>query len=373
MAEADPMIAEATASSLPERQPALDGVRALAVIGVIAAHANLFKLGALGVDLFFALSGYLITGILLDAKAANPTPRAYFVPFYMRRALRILPIAWAVALIAATIEGQWSGLLWYIGYLVNWLPQSPPPDVLGHYWSLAVEEQFYLIWPAVVLFAPRRTLPAITLGLIAFDICFRFGISMWPPGFANQQFLSFASFTRADSLAVGALLAQRERAGGLPSRGIGWAWIVAIAAGAVLFAIHRLEPRGIAPILTYNVKWPVTALGMGAALLIAIIRPPRFLKWRWLRWIGQISYGIYVLHALLGRPLHARFESSLLVFVLLLVLTVPLAALSWYFFEAPILAQKRRWPMPRRRSSRSDPTHSPEGQTGSDGQLIPVK
>ena len=103
------------------------------------------------------------------------------------------------------------------------------------------------------------------------------------------------------------------------------------------------------PLLTYNLKWPIVAAGVGAALLIVLVRPPGFLKWFWMRWIGQISYGVYVIHALLGRPLHARFDSPIVVFVLLLALTLPLAALSWYFFEAPILAQKHRWPMPSAR------------------------
>jgi peptidoglycan/LPS O-acetylase OafA/YrhL len=349
MAEADPIISEATQTSLPVRQPALDGVRAVAVMLVLAAHANLFKLGGLGVDIFFGLSGYLITGILLDAKAAHPSKREYFVPFYMRRALRILPLAWAVALIAAMIEGQWSGLLWYMGYLVNWLPENPPPDVLGHYWSLAVEEQFYLVWPAVVLFAPRRMLPSITVGVILFDIICRLAVSISPPAFATPQFLDFASFARADSLAVGALLAQLERSGGLPVRRIGWAWVAALAAGVVIFAMHQLETRGLAPLLTYNLKWPTVAVGVGAGLLIVLVRPPRFLQWFWMRWIGQISYGVYVIHALLSRPLHARFDSPVIVFVLLLGLTLPLAAMSWYFFEAPILANKHRWPMPSTR------------------------
>ena len=364
MAEADPIVAEATETSLPARQPALDGVRAVAVLLVLMAHANLFKLGGLGVDIFFGLSGYLITGILLDAKATEPGPRGYFIPFYMRRALRILPLAWAVALIAAMIERQWSGLLWYIGYLVNWLPESPPPTILGHYWSLAVEEQFYLVWPAVVLFAPRRSLPAITVGIILLDIFCRFTFSMWPPAFATPQLLANATFTRADTLAVGALLAQLERSQGLPERKIGWAWLTMIVAGALIFAFHRFEQRGAAPFLTYNLKWPIIAAGVGAGLLVVLVRPPRFLMWFWMRWIGQISYGIYVIHALIARPLRAHFGSALLVFFLELALTLPLAALSWYFFEAPILAQKHRWPMPSKRRAPPNPDSSAAG----DGQ-----
>ena len=76
----------------------------------------------------------------------------------------------------------------------------------------------------------------------------------------------------------------------------------------MILALHQLENRGLVPLLTYNLKWPIVAAGVGAALLIVLVRPPGFLKWFWMRWIGQISYGVYVIHALLGRPLHARFE-----------------------------------------------------------------
>ena len=129
------------------RLPALDGVRAIAASAVIANHSGLSSLGGIrGSIFFFGLSGYLITGILLDAKAFTPSPRAYLVPFYMRRALRILPLAWTVAVIMVLVRGEWSGLLWYMGFLVNWLPQAPPPTDLGHYWSLAVEDKFHPTW-----------------------------------------------------------------------------------------------------------------------------------------------------------------------------------------------------------------------------------
>jgi len=339
-----------SAAAPANRLPALDGVRALAVLGVIASHSGIFGLGWLGVDVFFGLSGYLITGILLDGRRATDSPRAFFVPFYMRRALRILPLAWVVALVMASVRGSWSGLGWYVGYAVNWLPTSPPPRDLGHYWSLAVEEQFYLLWPAVVFFARPRTLLRVSIGLLVVDAGCRLGLTLWHPAFATHQFMGLATFARADSLVVGALLAQRERTGGgwgVESR---WALPTAIVAGLAVVAIRWLEIRGFAPAVTYNLKWPIIALGVGAGLLFVLVRPPRFLQWGWLTWIGQVSYGVYVIHACFGQWLHAHFSSYAVVFVLQLALTLPVAALSWYWFESPILQQKKRWPMPSRRT-----------------------
>ncbi len=326
------------------RLPALDGVRAIAVLGVLANHSGLVGLGWVGVDIFFGLSGYLITGILLDAKARGPSARDYFVPFYMRRALRILPLAWAVAIIMAFTRDQWNGLGWYMGYLVNWLPQSPPPRDLGHYWSLAVEEQFYMVWPAVVYFASPKTLLRVSLAIIAIDVSCRFALSMWPPSFATTQFLGLATFARADTLVVGALLAQRERTSGW-GREVSWAVPIAILSSIALVMIRALEKRDAVPLLTYNLKWPVIALGVGAGLIWVLNSQPRVLQWPLLVWIGQISYGIYVIHACFGQWLHAHFSSYVVVFVLQAGLTIPVAAASWYFFESPILKQKRRWPM----------------------------
>jgi peptidoglycan/LPS O-acetylase OafA/YrhL len=342
--------AEANTRTAAARLPALDGVRAIAVLGVIASHAGIFGLGWLGVDIFFGLSGYLITGILLDAKEVEPPAREYFVPFYMRRALRIFPLAALVALIMAFVRGEWSGLFWYLAYLSNWLPYTPLPIDLGHYWSLAVEEQFYLVWPALVFYLSRRTFWRVTLAVIALDIACRFAFSMWPPSFATDRFLGLATFARADMLAVGALLAQRERGVGL-GRDLRWAWPALLFAGLAVVAIRAMELLGAPLLLTYNLKWPAIALGVAAGLTVALVRPPRWLQWRWLRWLGQISYGMYVVHACFGHWLHSHFTSASVVFVVQLALTVPLAALSWYLFESPILRQKWRWPMPSRSAS----------------------
>jgi len=336
-------------SPLPSRLPALDGVRAIAVLGVVASHAGVFGLGWIGVDIFFGLSGYLITGILLDAKAASPSARDYFVPFYMRRVLRILPLAWAAALVMASVRGEWSGIAWYMGYAVNWLPHSPPPTDLGHYWSLAVEEQFYTIWPAIVFFTSRKTLARVSGGVILADVICRMAFSVSPPSFATPQFLGLATFARADTLVVGALLAQRERNGGW-GRESQWALPVAILCGVGVVALRVLERMNAWPLVTYNLKWPIIALGVGAGLVYVLVRNPSVLRWRWLVWIGQVSYGVYVIHACFGHWLHQHFSQAPVIFVLQLALTLPLAALSWYLFESPLLTLKRHWPMPSRRS-----------------------
>lgn len=346
------------------RIPALDGVRAIAVIGVIASHSGLFGLGWVGVDIFFGLSGYLITGILLDAKAAAAGARRYFVSFYMRRVLRILPLAWTFALIMAALRGEWTGLPWYVGFAVNWLPQSPPPRDLGHYWSLAVEEQFYLIWPAVVLLASRTTLRRVSFAIIAFDVACRLGVSLWPPEFATEQFRGLATFARADTLLVGALLAQRERHGGW-GREAAWALPATVLAGVVFVALRLMELEGVMPILTYNLKWPLLALGVGAGLTVVLTKPPRMLQWRWLVWIGKVSYGVYIIHPLFARWLHEQFTlaQAPLIFVIQLGLTLPLAGLSWYLFESPILKLKRLWPMPSARTDVRPPASEPRRAT----------
>ena len=329
------------------RVPALDGVRALAVLGVIASHSGLFGLGWVGVDIFFGLSGYLITGILLDAKEASPTAHAFFVPFYMRRALRILPLAWLIVLIMAAWRDQWHDVGWYIAYLVNWLPKAPEPRDLGHFWSLAVEEQFYTVWPAIVFLSSRTGVQRAAIGLIVFDVLFRAGVSLWPPEFATHQWRDLATFARADTLAVGALLALRQRQGGFGAAR--WALPTAMLSAVAMFVLRLLERRSLWPLLTYNLKWPVLAVGVGAGLLFVLTRPPRWLQWGWLAWIGKVSYGVYVIHALFGQWLHDHFTLSQapLIFVLQVGITLPLAAVSWYVFESPILRQKWRWPMPR--------------------------
>jgi peptidoglycan/LPS O-acetylase OafA/YrhL len=333
-------------SAEPKRVAGLDGLRALAVLGVMLSHAGVFGVGWVGVDIFFGLSGYLITGILLDAKVPGASAKQYFVAFYMRRVLRILPLAWAFALVMAVVHGKYSGLLWYLGYVVNWLPASPPPDVLGHYWSLAVEEQFYTVWPAIVFLVSRSTLLRISCGVLVADAICRLVVSSL--GVSTPQFRDLATFARADSLIVGSLLAQLERGSGWGKKPVAWSLPIAIAAGLGVMLLRALEHRQIMPLAVYNLKWPIVALGVGSGLLYVLTSPPRFLEWRPLVWIGKVSYGVYVINAAFGSWLHEHFtlRQAPLIFLIQLTLTLPLAALSYYFFESPILSLKSRWKMP---------------------------
>jgi peptidoglycan/LPS O-acetylase OafA/YrhL len=338
----------------------LDGVRAVAVLGVIASHSGLINLGWVGVDLFFGLSGYLITGILLDSKQGARTAREFFVAFYMRRTLRIFPLALAFALVIGLLTvlagGDASGLGWYLVYLVNWLPESPEPSVLGHYWSLAVEEQFYLVWPAVVYLASRHQLLRISVGLLVFDVAYRLALSTIDAEGVTNQFRDLSTPARADSLILGALLAQTQRLTGWGSLPRYAPWITILALAGIV-GVRLLEKSGVPFALTYNLKWPVVALAVGSGLMWVLHRPLFFLEWSWMRWLGKVSYGVYIIHAPFGRMLHEWFPSSqsLLIFALQLVFTWPLAALSWYLFEAPILRLKRYWPTARSGRSTDQP------------------
>lgn len=357
--------------SAEKRVPGLDGLRALAVLGVMLSHAGVFGVGWVGVDIFFGLSGYLITGILLDAKVPGASAKQYFVAFYMRRVLRILPLAWTFALVMAIVHGQYSGLFWYLGYVVNWLPASPPPELLGHYWSLAVEEQFYTVWPAVVFFVSRSTLLRISCGVLIADAVCRLVVSSL--GVSTPQFRDLSTFARADSLIIGSILAQLERGPGWGRRPVAWSLPVALAAGVALMVLRALELRQMHLFLVYNVKWPVVAVGVGAGLLYVLTSPPRFLEWRPLVWIGKVSYGVYVINAAFGGFLHERFtlKQAPLIFAIQLALTLPLAALSFYFFESPILSLKSRWKMPRQGATPApvgSPSHAGAGVLAHDAR-----
>ncbi len=201
------------------RVPAFDGLRGIAVLAVIFCHLsdyypeqNAVKVflhaGWCGVDLFFVLSGFLITGILLDTRAAQN----YFRAFYARRVLRIFPVYYATLLSVLTIAHFFPKLnsvlpiahdrIFYFFYLNNWWPllkDSWHANIIGHFWSLAVEEQFYLVWPFLVWFLSRKQIEMAAIVGIALAPIIRFAIY---GHYGNVRDIVENPFCRMDSLLV---------------------------------------------------------------------------------------------------------------------------------------------------------------------------
>ena len=368
------------AASLGRPLHGLDGLRGLAILGVLCAHflnrwpgdgpldralIAALGLGWAGVDLFFVLSGLLITGILVDTLGG----RGWWSSFLVRRALRIFPLyylalalfGWlgpALGLIDPWTFGRWGW--WYWAYLGNWafaFQQVIPP--LSHFWSLAVEEQFYLGWPLVVLAARGRRLAWVAGALFLAGPLLRAWVvygTGWPAGSAYR-----VTPGRLDQLALGALLAVALRDAWLRPLLLR-AWPALAAGGAAGFLALGLANGPFDMHRAPLELWSHTFLGLAfAGLLVAAVATEgtgaplqRLLRARPLQVLGRVSYGVYVLHyfvhltalAWLGaRPWGAALLGARAGYALYAALgaglSVALAEVSWRLVERPALSLKR--------------------------------
>ena len=365
----------------------LDGLRGLAIGGVLCAHflnawpgttpldralVGALGLGWAGVDLFFVLSGLLITGILVDTLGA----RGWWSSFMARRALRIFPL-YDLALALFGLLGPAAGLIdpwtfgrwgwWYWSYLGNWAfaaRQVIPP--LSHFWSLAVEEQFYLAWPAVVLLARGRRLAWVALGLVLLGPVARaliVHVSGWPPGSAYR-----VTPGRIDQLALGGLLAVLLRAPAGRAL-LARFWAPVAGAGALAFVALGLACDGFDMHHPALEIWSHTLLGAAFGGLVAgavcterTSAPlQRLLGLRPLQALGRYSYGIYVIHyfvhlvalrALRASPAGAALLGGRAGYLAYAAagagVTVLLAVASFHLVERRCLALKRHF-VPQRR------------------------
>jgi peptidoglycan/LPS O-acetylase OafA/YrhL len=375
------------------RDMQLDALRAVAVTAVLYAHflspGGSSFLGHLGVRLFFVLSGFLITRLLIEARdaaafEAGPALRA----FYIRRALRIFPPYFAVLGLVWLVNPDQSSrgsLIWHALYLSNFwyaLHNQWTPWVLAHFWSLSIEEQFYLAWPLIVLLAPRRRLESICIGVILLSLSFRF---YWPiagtPGPA-RDLLTPASM---DALASGALLAcWRSRGASLPQwMRLGWP-----AFAAAFLVIQWFVPAPANPMLEWG-RWLILEVLPLAPLVVVVASCSsgvggyrgKLLDLSPVQALGRISYGVYLYHnivlalAVMSQPwipLNVS-EQGPGRFLVVGTATVIVASMSWLIFEKPLNGLKRHFPyVPRGRAAAhaSDagwfgrpayPTGSPDG------------
>jgi peptidoglycan/LPS O-acetylase OafA/YrhL len=359
--------------------PELDTIRGIAVLLVLFFHGFGFRYGLeglsgfprlfvaatlpgwIGVNLFFVLSGFLITGILLDTKARSD----FYRRFYIRRAFRILPLYYAVLLLLAVAtrsglinrQASWAFLGLSFFYLSNVTGLLGVPMQYGVLWSLAVEEHFYLLWPGVVRSLSRRR---VTIAAI--------GICVLCPGLRALYYLrgygagTGYTWLVADGLAMGALLAAVLRGPWGTRAGVRrWA-VSAVAASSMMFMVGY--PFGIFRASRFlGMTLRETTLNLFFAGIVALALLMGTSRWRAvvnrpaLQFFGEISYGVYLIHMLifdledrvLGTvfpglsPARGRFAVMALSFCVAAGLTVVIAYFSRWYFEEPFLRLKGRF------------------------------
>ena len=366
---------------------ALDGLRGLAILMVFCRHAflttHLHSLptrilawlgtgGWLGVDLFFVLSGFLITGILIDSLGSSH----FYKNFYIRRSLRIFPLFYTVLLfcwiLTPILHLQWKlGHLSYLFYCQNImvnldpsLASVPPALNLEHFWSLAVEEQFYMIWPLmiVLLHEPKRIM-RFCASMIGLSLLLRCVLLWLYPSDTTIEWIYKELPTHADGLLIGAFLAAGLRTWNYEELSSRFRWPTyasAIAAIAIVAITRRLDFHSY---LMSSIGYTVSAILFSSLLLNCVIPSTgayRIFSVPGLRFFGRYSYGIYVYHLLfsplLTQVLHwlqARTSQTVgagLYLSLWLGLSVAIAMLSYKYFEFPLLKLKDRFAPPENRT-----------------------
>jgi peptidoglycan/LPS O-acetylase OafA/YrhL len=362
--------------------PSLDGLRALSFFGVFLWHYMALPCGWAGVDVFFVLSGFLITGILYDTCDDPHRVRN----FYIRRTLRIFPLYYGVLLgiflLSPLLHWAWTWhwIAWplYLGNFLRFLyphlnngfvsafadaqlisRNHPRVDLrLGHFWTLCVEEQFYLLWPWIVFTVrDRRKLIVICVAcIILVPIARMFAMAHMPEALISGQVVLHSTPFRFDTLLVGALIALLYRG---PARDrmqkAAQATLVVAALCSLMVVVYwfRFHSVGLNNFLVGH-TWLLSfvALFAGALMLRTIIPgtiPYRLCNLRWLRLTGTVSYGAYVFHDIphseYDRMANHYFNhgADVIAAVFGFVMTLALAFLSYHFFELRILRLKDRF------------------------------
>lgn len=343
-----------------KRIPQLDGLRGVAIAMVVAFHyAGLaylagipsfmnvllspMGLGWSGVDLFFVLSGFLIGGILIDARGSSN----YFRAFYWRRVCRIFPLYFALLAIVLLIEHYRRQALWAtpwwtcVSFSQNvWMAIHNDVGSLNITWSLAVEEQFYVLLPAVIYFVKPPRLPWVLGAGIVSAPLIRLGLFLASPRFATALFVLLPC--RMDSLLLGVAVAYFLRQPGAwefvrARRRHLWTAVEVLTAVCALFFFH---PSPMYP-ATMLVGCDCLALLFSSVLLLSLVDEglARMLRANWLMGLGGIAYGVYLTHQLVFNRVFvlAKGSNLAIIEILSLLLTILIAKISWNWFEKPFI------------------------------------
>jgi peptidoglycan/LPS O-acetylase OafA/YrhL len=339
---------------MQRRIPQLDAVRGLAILVVMLHNTSmkypilhseqLFSTGWMGVDLFFVLSGFLISGILLDTKQSQ----GYFKNFYVRRVLRIWPLYYSLIFFMFVVVRflnplQYHSVLetsspwWaYLLFLQNFVGpiSTGAAGPLGVTWSLAIEEQFYLIWPLVVRFYSSQQLRRLAIAEICISPALRYYLSL------HHVDLYTNVFCRLDGLMAGTLLALLIRSDHfVPSKLLKRAWVLLVVAASLALVLEALHARWIV--------FSFVALASASFVYIAMFSeqkwPRAVMTNRFLVYSGTISYGLYLLHKIpfgVVQTLHLD-RHPYLPLPVIFISSYVLATLSWNLLEKPFLSLKR--------------------------------
>jgi peptidoglycan/LPS O-acetylase OafA/YrhL len=350
--------------------PQLDSLRAFAVFAVMIEHylprgdriRDALPWGDIGVRLFFVLSGFLISRILLSSRDHLELGQLKLTTilrvFFARRFIRLVPVYYGYLLVIALLFPPVRHYLWlFVLYLPNFLFAVRPEVfqvMLAHFWTLAVEEQFYLTWPAILLLVPRRRLTGVLAAIVISGPLFR--CAGLAAGFSPHQ-IKMMMPAHFDTLGLGGLLALLQagpdqsgldRARKLVNAGL---WVGLPLSGISVFVVRSQIP--VADVVLSEAAmgllctWLVAGAGRGWEGGIGSV-----LDSTWLQYVGKISYGIYVYHfnvpGLVREKLAPKLGLTLPTapwarFPILVAITLVVASLSWYLCERPLNALKSRF------------------------------
>ena len=347
-------------------RPELDGLRGVAILGVMAfhAHASFMSGGYIGVDIFFVLSGFLITSLLISEYDRYGS--VSLKNFYMRRVLRLAPALIVLLLVfclasflflrGPKANSNYIDSLISLFYLSNWARAFSlhPPDYLGHTWSLSIEEQFYIVWPILLLiflrfFNSRKliVLIAISIALLAWIL----RVYLYIKG-ATMERLYNGLDTRADALMVGCAIGVAYSSGIFNKKDFKLilsriiVFLSPISVLILLFLFTCAKPDSYGSYMSQFGFFTVELLTATIVIDIMVNKVSfikRILATKVLVWIGTISYGLYLWHYPIYRVMFSLEMSKIVIITIGSLIAFTVAALSYYLMEKPIIKLKKNF------------------------------